>query len=160
MDGAKKYDADKPDMLIIPEKFWGLLSKGLMFEIVDAIRRDDIRHAFRHAFQYLAGEMGSTYEAAAEIARTMTHGEKTYTRENWRLNLGTDKGLSSMRLKNAAIRHVVAWGFGEKLDVDSKYGKGSNCHHLACCCCELLFELHRQEAENEQEATGWTSKKP
>ena len=63
-----------------------------------------------------------------EVVKVLTHGAKKYDDHNWQ-----KVEPAKQRYFSAALRHMVAWFNGEKIDQDS--GR----HHLACAICSLLF---------------------
>jgi len=69
------------------------------------------------------------YAALEMIAQVLDFGAQKYGTHNW---LG---GMSWSRLADAALRHVNAWVWGEKLD------KESGLPHLAHAACCILFLL-------------------
>lgn len=60
----------------------------------------------------------------------LTYGAKKYAPENWRKVEGW-----RWRYFGAALRHMVAWFAGEKIDPESGH------HHLAHAACCVLFML-------------------
>lgn len=52
-------------------------------------------------------------EYLEELARVFMYGTKKYSRDNWR------KGMKWSRMYNSAMRHIIAFWRGEKLDVES-----------------------------------------
>ncbi len=67
--------------------------------------------------------------ALAEIARVMEFGAKKYARNNWL------KGMGWLRLADAALRHLMAWSWGEDKDPESGL---SHLAHAGCC---IMFAL-------------------
>lgn len=76
--------------------------------------------------------------ATSEIVDVLTYGAKKYAPDNWRKVPNPQQ-----RYYAAAMRHIVAWVRGEKLDPES--GKP----HLAHAACCLLFLL---EVDGELDA--------
>ena len=75
------------------------------------------------------------WNAMDEITKVLTHGAKKYSPDNW-------KHVKPFRRRYfaAAMRHLIAWFRGERLDPDSGY----QYHHLACAMCCLLFLLEKE----------------
>lgn len=71
------------------------------------------------------------WRAIEELAWVMDHGARKYGEKNY---LKVEGGR--WRYFSAALRHLVAWWGGEKLDPESKK------HHLAhaMACCVILME--------------------
>lgn len=69
-------------------------------------------------------------EAMFEIAKAWSFGASKYSEFNWA------NGFVWRRPAAAALRHIFQWLGGENID------KESNCHHLACACCNLMMLLH------------------
>lgn len=67
--------------------------------------------------------------ALEEEARVMAYGAKKYAAHNWR------KGISSSRLLDAALRHILAYADGENLDLETGLS------HLAHARCCLAFQI-------------------
>jgi hypothetical protein len=63
-----------------------------------------------------------------EVVKVLTYGARKYDDENWRK---VDNQRS--RYYAAAMRHIVAWWRGEKLDPETGYS------HLAHAMCCLIF---------------------
>jgi hypothetical protein len=61
------------------------------------------------------------------IVKVLEFGAKKYAPDNWR------KCEDTMRYYDAALRHLLAWKSGEKVDPDSKMP------HLWHAACNLLF---------------------
>lgn len=74
------------------------------------------------------------FKALAEIVSVLTYGAKKYAPENWR-----KVEHPKSRYFAAALRHLVAWFGGERLDPESGH------HHLAhaACCIMFLLELDK-----------------
>ena len=70
------------------------------------------------------------WEAAESIVAVLTYGAKKYAPDNWRR---VDGGR--WRYYGAALRHLVAWWRGERVDPES------GLHHLAHAGCCVLFLL-------------------
>jgi hypothetical protein len=68
-------------------------------------------------------------EALEEIAKVLSFGAKKYAAHNWR------KGFAWSRLLAACLRHLFAYGRGERTDPESGLS------HLAHAGCMLLFLL-------------------
>lgn len=70
------------------------------------------------------------------VIRILEYGADKYGAENWR-------GLKSQetRLYAAALRHLTAWGKGEKIDPESGLS------HLAHCAANLVFMLEFEKDE-------------
>lgn len=73
--------------------------------------------------------------AVSAVVDVLTYGAKKYAPDNWRL-------VSDARTRYfaAAMRHVVAWKRGERLDAES------GLPHLAHAACCLLFILEVDDA--------------
>src|ERR1700679_3823474 len=67
--------------------------------------------------------------ALLELAKVMTYGQKKYSAHNWR------KGFKYSRLIDAAMRHLLTYNSGER--VDSETGLS----HLAHCMANLMMLL-------------------
>lgn len=67
-------------------------------------------------------------EPIEQVVGVLTYGAKKYDDENWR-----KVANQRSRYYAAALRHIVAWWKGEKLDPESGY------HHLAHAMCCLIF---------------------
>ena len=67
-------------------------------------------------------------EPIEQVVGVLTYGAKKYDDENWR-----KVDNQRRRYYAAALRHIVAWWKGEKLDPESGY------HHLAHAICCLVF---------------------
>lgn len=52
-------------------------------------------------------------DAISGIGHVMTYGAKKYGDRNW------EKGIAPSRLLGAALRHLLAWSFGENQDPES-----------------------------------------
>lgn len=63
-----------------------------------------------------------------EVARVMTYGAVKYAPDNWKI-----VPEAKERYFAAAIRHIIAWQKGQKIDTESKH------HHLSHAICCLLF---------------------
>ncbi len=72
-----------------------------------------------------------------EVVKVLTYGAKKYDDENWRK-------VSNQRSRYyaAALRHIVAWWKGEKIDPES------GCSHLAHAICCLVFLMEGANNEN------------
>ena len=71
--------------------------------------------------------------ALREIAKVLTFGAIKYDEWNWA------KGLDSMRLLGATLRHLALWQQGETIDPESGLS------HLSHAACNLMFMLHLAE---------------
>jgi hypothetical protein len=80
--------------------------------------------------------------AIHEVARVLGYGAEKYSARNW-------VGVSDWRRRYfaAALRHVVRWWLGERLD------RESGLHHLACAACCVLFLLELDLKENRESNT-------
>ena len=67
-------------------------------------------------------------EPIEQVVGVLSYGAKKYDDENWR-----KVDNQRRRYYAAALRHIVAWWKGEKLDPESGY------HHLAHAICCLVF---------------------
>lgn len=65
-----------------------------------------------------------------EVGRVLTFGAQKYAPRNW------EKGIDYSRCYGAALRHMIAWSGGERLDPEMKT------HHLANAITNLMFVLH------------------
>lgn len=70
------------------------------------------------------------------VGEVLTYGAKKYAPNNWRK---VDDWRA--RYFAAALRHLVAYGRGEKVDPES------GLPHLAHAACSLLFMLEMEQAE-------------
>jgi hypothetical protein len=73
--------------------------------------------------------------AVSAVVDVLTYGARKYAPDNWRLVPDT-----RARYFAAAMRHVVAWKRGERLDAES------GLPHLAHAACCLLFILEVDDA--------------
>ena len=69
------------------------------------------------------------YREVEEVVKVLTYGAKKYTDNNWMLVVKKGK----MRYFSAALRHLVAWKLGRKVDEETKL------HPLAHAIACLLF---------------------
>ena len=69
------------------------------------------------------------YREVEEVVKVLTSGAKKYTDNNWMLVVKKGK----MRYFSAALRHLVAWKLGRKVDEETKL------HPLAHAIACLLF---------------------
>lgn len=75
------------------------------------------------------------FDALEEVIKVLMHGSKKYADFNW---IHVDNG--NERYFNAAMRHLIAWKNGEKIDPESNL---NHCAHACVNCLFLLyFELH------------------
>ena len=73
------------------------------------------------------------FDALDSVAAVLAHGAAKYEARNWEL------GMRWGRLFGAALRHLFAWGRGERLDPESGL---PHLAHAACCVLFLLaYEL-------------------
>lgn len=74
------------------------------------------------------------FKAASQVVDVLTYGAKKYAPEDWRKVDGW-----RWRYFGAAMRHMVAWIGGERIDPESKLP------HLAhaACCVLFMLELDR-----------------
>lgn len=81
------------------------------------------------------------YLALSRVVDVLTFGARKYAPENWRQ-------LSEPRRRYfaAAMRHLIAWWRGERIDPES------GLPHLACAISSLLFLLEREEEEARDDA--------
>lgn len=70
------------------------------------------------------------WEAINAVVEVLEYGAKKYAPDNWR-----KVPYPKVRYSDAAMRHLVAWGQGERRDPES------GLHHLAHAVCCLLFAL-------------------
>lgn len=78
------------------------------------------------------------WESVEEIVKILTYGSTKYGSNLWQqLDNWEDRYFA------AAIRHLVAWRKGEKLD------KESGLKHLSHAACNLIFLIHN-EIKNEK----------
>ncbi len=68
--------------------------------------------------------------AVEQIVKVLDYGAKKYEPHNWKKLENPDE-----RYFSAALRHLVAWRGGERLDPESKLP------HLAHAACSILFLL-------------------
>jgi hypothetical protein len=87
--------------------------------------------------------------ALLSVVRVLTKGAEKYDRDNWQLVPG-----ARTRYLAAALRHVLAYMSGEKIDPEL----GEN--HLACAACSLLFLLGFDEGDAPEPPTAPTKAKP
>jgi hypothetical protein len=69
------------------------------------------------------------FRALLSVGSVLEFGASKYGEHNWR------RGLAWSRLLGAALRHLMAWGAGEKLDPES------GLPHLAHAAASVLFLL-------------------
>ena len=76
-------------------------------------------------------------ECVEEIVSVLTHGSKKYADNGW-------QSLPNLqnRYYAAALRHIVAWRKGTKMDHESKL------HHLAHACACLIFCMWKDRKRN------------
>jgi hypothetical protein len=73
------------------------------------------------------------FDAMESVAAVLEHGAAKYQARNW------ERGMRWGRLSGAALRHLFAWGRGERLDPESGL---PHLAHAACCVLFLLaYEL-------------------
>lgn len=77
------------------------------------------------------------WRAVGEVVRVLDYGARKYARDDWQ-----HVALGNRRYFAAAIRHLLAWHAGEKLDSES------GLPHLAHAACCILFLL-------QFEVMGW-----
>tara|TARA_Y100001951_G_C11283729_1_gene267174 strand:- start:781 stop:1095 length:315 start_codon:yes stop_codon:yes gene_type:complete len=97
-----------------------------------------------------APELGTKYDGAKprwdlmpwgpaeEVVRVLTFGADKYSDDNWMHVQPAHK-----RYQAAAIRHIVAWAQGERLDPESGF------HHLAHAVSCLLFLMWHDGVKGE-----------
>lgn len=68
------------------------------------------------------------FEALEDVVAVLDHGAKKYSPHSWR-------HVEAIRYFAAALRHLVAWKKGERLDPETKLP------HLAHAACDVLFML-------------------
>jgi hypothetical protein len=71
------------------------------------------------------------------IAKILTFGANKYGEEDWKYFISRDNNED--RYFSAALRHIVEWHRGEKLDEET------NMPHLAHAICCLLFILWKDD---------------
>ena len=74
------------------------------------------------------------WQATEEVIRVLEHGATKYGAYNWR------KGTQWRRYIDAAMRHLMAFNFGEDSDKESGFS------HLAHAVCCLLFLIDFQKS--------------
>lgn len=79
------------------------------------------------------------FRALEEVGHVLAYGATKYAPHDWR------KGMAWSRMLGAALRHLSAWGAGERCDVET--GRSHLAH--AACCVLMLLEL---EASGEYTA--------
>lgn len=101
--------------------------------------------------------------ALIELSKVMTYGETKYASHNWR------KGFKWSRIMDAAMRHLLAYNSGERID------KETNLSHLSHCMANLMMlvvfentnvgedDLFKgnnkpEEVKSEKTATFWIPK--
>jgi hypothetical protein len=72
------------------------------------------------------------FVALAEIAKVLQFGAQKYAADNWR------EGITTRRTVAAALRHLLQFVSGEKLDAETGLS------HLAHAGCEIMFALNAQ----------------
>ncbi len=72
--------------------------------------------------------------AVRAVVRVLGYGARKYSAGNWRLVPNARD-----RYFDAALRHLVAWHEGQRLDPES------GLPHLAHACCSILFLLAPEE---------------
>lgn len=83
------------------------------------------------------------FRALDEVAKVLEFGARKYAPDNWRKVDGW-----RWRYLGAALRHLAAFGTGERLD------RESGLHHLAhaACCVLFLLELDDDQRMTTEEA--------
>ena len=71
------------------------------------------------------------WSEAEEIAKVLTFGADKYSADNWK-SVADPEG----RYFAAAMRHLVAWEKGERIDPESGF---SHLAHAACCLMFLMY---------------------
>ena len=84
------------------------------------------------------------WDVLIDVVKVFQNGTDKYGMHNWR------QGTLWTRYWDAAMRHMVAWHGGEKLDSDS------GLHHLAHAICCLLFVMWYEKAQVGED-DRWTS---
>lgn len=82
-----------------------------------------------------------SYDAIWEEAKVMGFGEKKYGTWNW------SKGLSTLRLCSAAMRHILQFLMGE--DNDSETGF-SHLAHARCCMGMAIWMLKHKPGYDDR----------
>lgn len=76
-------------------------------------------------------------QAISAIAEVLTYGAEKYSPESWRL---VEPFYD--RYYAAALRHLIAWRSGEKIDPESKIS------HLKHALCNLVFLVTKEAQDN------------
>lgn len=102
-------------------------------------KRIHVRHLYLHRRPSELGRKDDTgkpqwgllpFEAVSQVVDVLTFGARKYAPGNWRHVPNANE-----RYFDAAMRHLVAWKQGERLDPES------GLHHLAHAGCCVLFAL-------------------
>lgn len=78
------------------------------------------------------------WRALEEVVAVLTYGAKKYSRDNWQYVEPFKE-----RYIAAALRHVVAYARGEKIDPES------GLHHLAHAATCLLYLIERDKSDDQ-----------
>jgi len=78
--------------------------------------------------------------AVEEIVKVLENGAAKYGDFDWKFVPN-----SRVRYFAAAMRHMVSWWNGEKLD------KEDGCSHLAHAACCIIFLMHNLDGDGQQE---------
>ena len=84
------------------------------------------------------------WTAVNEVVKVLEYGAKKYAPGNWQKVL-----YPKLRYSDAAMRHLVAYGLGERNDPES------GLHHLAHAVCCLLFILDVEKAGADPRRPIW-----
>jgi hypothetical protein len=78
------------------------------------------------------------FESLEEVVKVLMFGAKKYNRDNWKYVKPKERYLK------AALRHLIDYIMGEKID------KESGINHLAHCACCLLFLIWHDKGEQDE----------
>ena len=82
------------------------------------------------------------FSSLQEVVRVMTHGEKKYERENWKLVEPRERYL------RAAFRHLISYKEGEKTDNETGLS------HLAHVATNMIFLLWKEMEVEKNDGEG------
>lgn len=84
------------------------------------------------------------WDEVEEVAKVMTHGAMKYSPMNWQHVANAEE-----RYFAAALRHIVAWKKGEKIDKES--GRSHLSHAICCLLFIMWFDKRRKNDTTKKE---------
>ena len=108
---------------------WMLFGATVRRRIVDYVPKGDTSTGVKHDTDKPRWDL-LPFEQVEKIVHVLTDGAKKYSDDNWK---EVPDGFK--RYFSAALRHLAAYGSGEKFDPESKHS------HLAHAGCNILFLL-------------------